>query len=219
VSGTSVLVVAPHGLDEVLGCGGVICRHADAGDSVMALILFGDGSGHDQARRVAAGEAAELLGAQPPRFGGFPENRSDTLPLGEIIGVIEQTVADSQPRTVYVSHGGNLNIDHQSTFRATATALRPVPGLSVRKFFGYEILSSTDWAPPGFGAPFEPTHTVDIAPYLDSKLAALRLYGGEMREPPHARTLDSVCALAARRGMTVGLTAAESFTVLRWIET
>jgi len=219
MSGGSVLVVAPHALDEALGCGGAIRRHADAGDTVATLILFGDGTGHDRGRRITAGKAAELLGTSPPRFGGFPENRSDTLPLGEIVGVVESVVAEFQPATVYVSHGGNLNIDHQMAFRATATALRPVPDLSVRLLLGYEILSSTDWAPPGFGAPFLPTRYVDISSHLDRKLAALQIYEGEMRDPPHARTLESVRALAARRGMTVGLPAAEAFTVLRWIET
>ena len=35
----SVLVVAPHPDDEVLGCGGTIARHADAGDQVHVLIM------------------------------------------------------------------------------------------------------------------------------------------------------------------------------------
>ncbi|MGB0571038.1 MAG: PIG-L deacetylase family protein [Alphaproteobacteria bacterium] len=219
MSGDTVLVVAPHALDEALGCGGVVRRHADAGDAVSVLILFGDGADHDKDRRIAAGKAAMALGSAPPSFAGFSENRSDTVPLAEIVRVVEQAVSELQPATVYVSHGGNLNIDHQTAFRATATALRPVPGLPVRRFLAYEILSSTDWAPPGFGALFVPTYYVDITPQLDRKVEALRLYGDEMRRQPHARSLGSVRALAARRGMSIGLPAAEAFAVLRWIET
>ena len=37
-----------------------------------------------------------LLGAEPPRFAGFPENRSDTVGLGEVVAVIERTVAELQ---------------------------------------------------------------------------------------------------------------------------
>ena len=34
-----VLVVAAHPDDEVLGCGGTIAKHADAGDQVQVLIV------------------------------------------------------------------------------------------------------------------------------------------------------------------------------------
>ena len=35
----SILVVAAHPDDEVLGCGGTIAHHADAGDQVQVLIM------------------------------------------------------------------------------------------------------------------------------------------------------------------------------------
>lgn len=211
----SILVIAPHGLDEALGCGGAMARHADCGDLVHVLILFGDGTGRDAARRAAAAKSAQILGARPPRFAGFPENRSDTLPLLEIIGAIERRASEVKPEVVYVSHGGNLNIDHQSAFRAAMTALRPVPGSSVRAIYAYEILSSTDWAPRGPGAPFFPTRFVDISGSLERKLAALAAYGDEMRPAPHARSMENTRALAAQRGATVGFAAGEAFEVVR----
>jgi N-acetylglucosamine malate deacetylase 1 len=212
-----VLVVAPHALDEVLGCGGTIALHAAAGRKVDILVLCGDGTGTDGRRRVAAEQAASLLGAAPPRFGGFPENRSDTLPLGNLIAAVERVIAELRPSTVYVSHGGNLNVDHQNAFRATATALRPMPGSPVCEFFGYEIPSSTDWAPTGFGAPFQPTRYVDISAVLARKLQALEYYAFDMRPEPHARSLKAIENLAYVRGAAVGLKAAEAFTTLRSI--
>jgi LmbE family N-acetylglucosaminyl deacetylase len=132
--------------------------------------------------------------------------------------VIERTVSDVRPGAVYVSHGGNLNIDHQTAFRATATALRPMPGASVSDFCAYEIPSSTDWAPPGMGEPFQPTRFVDIASVLDKKMRALEVYSFDMRHEPHARSIPAVERLARRRGNSVGLEAAEAFAVLRQIE-
>lgn len=211
----SVLVIAPHGLDEALGCGGAMARHADEGDKVHVLVLFGDGTGRDAARRVNAQKAAQILGAQPPRFAGFPENRSDTLPLLEVVAAIERCAAELKPQIVYVSHGGNLNIDHQTSFRAAATALRPVPGTAVRAIYAYEILSSTDWAPAGFGSPFQPNRFVEITAQLERKLKALESYGDEMRPAPHARSMEGVRALARLRGGTIGTDAAEALAVVR----
>lgn len=215
---TPILVIAPHGLDEVLGCGGTIARQTASGRKVHVLILCGDGSGHDGKRRGAAAQVAQMLGAEPPRFAGFPENRSDTIALGDFVGVIERTVGEVQPGSVYVSHGGNLNLDHQTAFRAAATALRPMPGGSVSDLCTYEIPSSTDWAPPGMGAPFLPTRFVDITPTLDKKMRALDAYSFDMRPEPHARSISAVEQLARCRGASVGLEAAEAFVVLRQIE-
>lgn len=212
-----VLVIAPHALDEVLGCGGAMALAAAAGRKVHVLVLSGDGTGLDGQRREAAGKVAVLLSTEPPRFAGFPENKSDTVPLGEVVAVIEKTVQELRPSTVYVSHGGNLNIDHQTAFRATATALRPVPGGPVTEFLSYEIASSTDWAPAGFGEVFQPTCFVDIDGVLNRKLQALELYAFDMRPEPHARSIKALENLARTRGATVGVAAAEAFAVVRII--
>lgn len=213
----TVLVIAPHGLDEALGCGGTMARHADEGDSVHTLILFGDGTGRDTARRINAAASAGILGSVSPRFAGFPENRSDTIPLLNIVGTIERYVSEIRPQIVYVSHGGNLNIDHQTSFRAAITALRPVPGSTVQAIFAYEILSSTDWAPPDLGSVFTPNLFIDIASQIERKFRALEVYGDEMRPPPHDRSIENCQRLAGLRGNTAGLDAAEAFLVIREI--
>ena len=213
-----VLIIAPHALDEALGCGGAIARHADEGDQIHVLVLFGDGTGRDSARRIAAARAANVLGSLAPRFCGFAENRSDSIPLVEIVAAIERMAGEVNPKRVYVSHGGNLNVDHQNAFRATVTALRPVPGSSVRAIYAYEILSSTDWAPKGMGEPFRAVRFVDISRQFERKLEALAAYGGEMRPAPHSRSLENVRALAVLRGATAGFPMGEAFEVVRVLD-
>ena len=122
--GLTVLVIAAHGGDEVLGCGGVIARHADAGDEAHVLLLAEGGTARDAERdarvrkaevaamQVAAGEAAAILGARPPSFGGLPDNRMDTLPLLFVIKEIESAIESLGPAVVYTPHAGNLNLDH-----------------------------------------------------------------------------------------------------------
>ena len=212
-----ILIVAPHALDEVLGCGGTIAQESARGLPVHLLVMFGDGLGHDAKRRAAAAESAKILGISDIQFAGLPENRGDTVPLTDIVTAVERAVTAIRPHDVYVAHGGNLHIDHQMTFRAVATALRPVPGQPVRGFYGYEVPSSTDWAVPGSGAPFLPVRYVDIGTTPARKRLALEAYGFELRASPHARSLEAVLNLARARGAVVGLPAAEGFTVLREI--
>mgnify|MGYP006111489635 CR=1 FL=1 len=50
-----------------------------------------------------------------------------------------------------------------------------------------------------------------------AKLAALEAYASEMAPFPHARSMESVRALATLRGASVGLEAAEAFMVMREI--
>jgi LmbE family N-acetylglucosaminyl deacetylase len=215
VTTESVLVVAPHGLDEVLGCGGMIARQAGTGALVTTMILFGDGEGHDASRRRAAETTAELLGAGQTVFSGFPENRSDTIPLVEIVAAIEVKVRDLCATTVLLPSPASLNVDHRNSFQAGVTALRPTPSLPVTRILAYEIISSTDWAPQMHWDVFRPNVFVDIAEFVSLKEKALQLYGDDMRAPPHARTIESVAGLAKLRGATVGMFAAEAFELVR----
>jgi N-acetylglucosamine malate deacetylase 1 len=216
MAGQRVLVIAPHCLDEALGCGGAIARHADAGDRVEVLVPFGDGTGVDAARRQAASTAAGILGVAALHFLGLPEGRGDTIPLIDIVLQIERRLGEFQPETLYVPFGG-LHVDHQTAFRAGVTAARPLPGRSLRAVYAMEILSSTEWAPAGIADAFRPTRFVDIAGTLERKMQALAAYGAEMRAKPHSRSLESVRALAALRGVSVGLGAAEAFEVVRQV--
>jgi hypothetical protein len=50
-----------------------------------------------------------------------------------------------------------------------------------------------------------------------TKRRALEAYREEIREFPHARSFEAIEALAAWRGASVGLSAAEAFMVLREI--
>ena len=91
-----------------------------------------------------------------------------------------------------------------------------MPGCPVKKIYGFEVPSSTDWAPGE--APFCPTFFVDISSFLQTKTRALQAYSMEMREKPHARSMHHVEALVRHRGYSVGVEAAEAFVVYRHIQ-
>jgi N-acetylglucosamine malate deacetylase 1 len=226
--GERVLVVAAHPDDEALGCGGTIARHVKAGHCVKILFLA-DGVGarnpQDTAqsdllceRRSASLHAISHLGAREPTFLDFPDNRLDTVALLDVVQAIEKHAFEFAPTRVYTHHGNDLNVDHRVAAQAVMTAFRPVPHQGVRSIYGFETLSSTEWA-FGMREPwFCPQRFVNVAITLDAKLDALRAYKMEMRAFPHPRSLQAVEALARYRGASAGFEAAEAFTVLRDIE-
>lgn len=221
----TVLIVAAHPDDEVLGAGATMARHSAAGDDVHVLILAEGATSRSNSRsqsletldalRTAAANAASILGTRPPHFAGLPDNRLDSLDLLDVVKVVESLVADISPTVVYTHHGGDLNIDHGIAHRATLTACRPVPGSSVREIWSFETVSSTEWASTEQNMPFLPNLWIDVAATLTKKCAALDAYRHEMRPFPHARSIEAIEALARLRGSQAGMAAAEAFSLVR----
>ena len=218
----SVLVVAAHPDDEVLGIGGTVAQHAANGDSVHLLIVAEgamsrpDGSADEVARlKEAANAAADILGAASVRMLGLPDNRLDTVPLLDIVRNIEEIGDTVAPRVVYTHHAFDLNVDHRIVNQAVRTAFRPLPGSTVTDLLAFETVSSTEWGGAHAGEQFLPQQFVDIAAQLDTKLRALEAYSAEMRDFPHARSMEAVRAMAAFRGSQAGCRAAEAFQVIR----
>ncbi|MDP6781753.1 MAG: PIG-L deacetylase family protein [Alphaproteobacteria bacterium] len=224
-----ILVVASHPDDEVLGCGGTMAVHADAGDVVDVLIVV-EGATSREAKRdteaqagaltalqQSACDAAVVLGARKPHFLGMPDNRLDGMELLDVIKPIEALINELKPQVIYTQHGGDLNIDHRIVHQAVVTACRPAPGACVRAIYGYETASSTEWASANMGGVFHPVRFVDISKTLERKRKAMGCYGSEMRPFPHARSFEGLEALARWRGVNAGVEAAEAFTVVREI--
>lgn len=226
----TVLVVAAHPDDEVLGCGGTIAHHADVGDHVEILILA-EGATSRQYQRdrslaedelsslaQAAHTAGSILGAAGVELLTFPDNRLDSLDRLDLIKQIEERIARHQPNIVYVHHAGDVNVDHRRIHEAVVTACRPTPGHVVQRLLSYEVLSSTEWQPPGSGPSFNPNWYVDISSQWERKYKALIAYQCEMRPWPHSRSIKSSKILSHYRGSTIGVKQAEAFSLLRCME-
>jgi LmbE family N-acetylglucosaminyl deacetylase len=218
----NVLIVAAHPDDEVLGCGATAARMAREGHAVYISILGEGMTSRSEADRIrlpdlhaCARRAAELVGARDLYLHGLPDNRFDTMPLLDVVKIVEELITRLQPEVVYTQHGGDLNVDHQITHRAVMTATRPTQGHPVREVYALEVASSTEWAFQRFEPAFRPNVFVNIDRELDTKLAAMAAYESESREFPHPRSPEALTAIARRWGSVAGCPAAEAFELIR----
>lgn len=221
-----VLVIAAHPDDEILGCGGVIAKLADEGSKVYTLVLGEGSTSRSDTRKEglksravsqlknAMNEAAKIMRTEKNWGFGFPDNRFDTVPLLDIIKVIENIKKEVRPQVLYTHHWSDLNIDHQITYKAALTAARPVEGETVKEIYSFEIPSSTEWSYP---ASFNPNLFVDITDTIDRKIKAFKCYKSEMRRFPHPRSEEGVRHSARRWGGVCGAGYAEAFEIVRMI--
>ena len=219
------LVIAAHPDDEVLGCGGTIARSAQDGDEIYIAILGEGITSRNQSEDVeekllnqlhtCSQRAAELLGAKDLFLYRLPDNCFDSIPLLNIVKIIEGLVERIRPQVIYTQHGGDLNIDHTIVYRATLTATRPLAGCLIKDIYAYEVPSSTEWAFGRFEPSFQPNVFVDISETLEKKIQAMELYESERRVFPHPRSPEALKAIGQRWGSVVGKYYAEPFELVR----
>jgi methionyl-tRNA formyltransferase len=218
-----VLCVVAHPDDEVLGVGGTLALHAEAGSDVTVLIMSEgeqeklESTPRCRTRRECALEAARAMGVGEVVFHDFPDQRLDAVPFIELVKVVEAALGSRRPTVVYAHHGGDANTDHQVVFKSVYAACRPMTplGSGVERFLTFETPSSTDQAPQVGDYVFNPTTFVDVEPVWDRKLKALECYPTEMIGGKHPRSFDYIEALARVRGGHSGLLLAEAFVPVR----
>jgi len=219
-----VLVIAPHPDDEVLGCGGTIAKHVARGDEVYLCVVTKvyppDWPEEEiQMRKAECLQASEILGIKKVYFLDYPAVKLDTIPQKELNDSIFRVMNEVQPEIVYIPHVGDVNRDHALVFNAAIVAVRPKPGFTINKTLSYEVLSETEWAAPLVQKAFIPNVYVDISETLDTKIRAMSAYVMELYDFPHPRSLEAIANLAKRRGASMGVKAAEAFSLIRelWI--
>lgn len=224
----TVLIVAAHPDDEILGIGGTAARHAAEGDNVFVLIL-GEGQtsrggvcGEDVGQAAVEElhkntlESAAVIGFKEVYFADFPDNRLDSVDLLDIVKAVEKKICKLAPQIIYTHYSGDLNIDHELTARAVLTATRPFASCSVEEVYAFETLSSSEW---NFDysrqSAFSPNVFVDITDYYYKKEQAMKCYVSELCEFPHPRSLAGMDALSKMRGMAAGMERAEALMLIR----
>lgn len=222
----NILFFAPHPDDEVLGCGGVMAKYVEQGDSVyVCVVTSGKPPIFDDSVAVQnqwphtlypeIQKSHELLGVKETFFLQCPAADLESTPRYMLNQMVFEIVQKVCPEIVYIPHFGDMQKDHTITSEAVMVAIRPKGNHIVRKVYSYETLSETEWNVPHVTNVFIPNTYVDISNYLSKKLDAMSCYQSQLAEFPNPRSLEAVKALAKLRGSTMGAKAAEAFVLIR----
>jgi LmbE family N-acetylglucosaminyl deacetylase len=200
VSARSVLVVAPHYDDEVLGCGGLIRQLATSGAVVRVLFASDGGADAEGAERTAyaarrldeARAAAAVLGVAGLDTLGLPDGRLASH-IEDLAQGLRRAGQTQRPDLLLVPSPLEVTADHRAVFAAVHAVYSPLRGQELEEmgspvFLLYEV-----------NHPQYPDLLVDVGAELPLLEQAMACYASQEELHPYlnaARGLRSFRALS-----------------------
>lgn len=202
-----VLALGAHPDDIEIGCGGAILRHRALGHEVRMIVFTGGGRGGEitedellVTRFKEAEEAAKLLDVEVDFFDYVDTEIPDTH---EVIERVEAIVREFKPDRVYLPYGQDTHQDHRAVSNVGKAACR-----TVKQVLEYEEPSSYN--------SFNANYWIDISPYIEQKLAAIKVH--ESQGHKQILKLRSIEGLNLYRGYQTHVEHAEGFSAFRFLE-
>lgn len=212
----TVLVIAPHPDDEVLGMGGTIRKLVQQNHKVYLCVVSEGASAQYkdktmiEKRKRACIDAAKILGILKIYFLDLPDMKLDSVSQLDINRKLEEIIKILKPRTVYTTSNNDANKDHQIVFESTLIATRPYSS-NVKQLLCYEVPGTTK-------TPFKANLYEDITRQFQIKIKAFTKYKSEIKKFPHPRSIEAVRNLAVYRGVESGTKKAEAFEIIRYLQ-
>ena len=136
-----ILVFAAHPDDEFLGCGATLLKYRKKGYKIKSC-FFGDGESSRKMRKKIilksiikrenqAIEISKKSKFEKPIFHRLPDNKLDTIPLLNIVKLIEKQIRFYKPEIIFTHFENDLNVDHQIIYPFST---RPLTKTFVKKF-------------------------------------------------------------------------------------
>src|ERR1700687_1664156 len=206
VRATSVLVLAPHFDDEVLGCGGLLAQLTASGAGVRLLFLTDGGGGREavagresyrQRRRQEALAAAAVLGVSGCDYLDLPDGALDQH-LDQAAAGMRRALLSQRPELLLCPSPLELPADHRAAFAALHRLLgawRPGTGAGdAAELAGLRVLLYE------VNQPAYPDLLVDISDAEPLLREAMACYASQEERHPYL-----VAALGLRRFRTLSL--------------
>ena len=217
-----ILVVAVHGDDETLGCGGTLLKHKALGDEIHWLLITGPTDNHPfnfpkeviEKRNETIDKVGKMYNFDSTIYLALPTIYVHAVDFGEFVKKISDAIKKIQPNVIYMMSNNDVHSDHRVTFDAIYSCTKSFRYPFIERIYMMETLSETEFAPAVAAKTFIPNVFVDITDYIDKKLEIMSMYDTEVMQEPYPRSLSSIKALARVRGSRAGVMYAESFQLL-----
>lgn len=226
-----IMIVVAHPDDELLGLGATMHMLIKKHGIKTHLVILGEGiTSRSDTRNVEEWKkeldthkknihsAKDSIGYHSVSIYDFPDNRFDSVALLDIVKVIEKEKASFMPEIIFTHHGGDLNVDHQRTFEAVITSVRPMENEKVSTVITFETPSGTEWRASTDPRHFIPNLFFEVSEEdVNAKIKGMEFYEFERRKYPHPRSPEALKIVAQRWGIVVGKKYAEAFHIVRQI--
>ena len=221
VRARSVLVLAPHYDDEVLGCGGLVARLAASGAAGRVLFLSDSGAdapdGEDRQtysnrRRQEARAAAEALGVAGRDHLGLPDGGLEQH-LDALADGIRRAILSQRPELLLVTSPLEASPDHRAAFRALHELLRGVRGGDPLE----PLVERLDVLAYEVNRPFDPDVLVDVSEQVPKVEKAMGCYASQQERHDY---LSARLGLSLFRALTLPpeVEAAEAYRRLTFAD-
>jgi len=157
--GKSIMILAPHMDDEIIGCGGTLCKHMAACDNVCVVYFTCDTA----ERKKEAQKAAAVTGIKELCFLDCKEGCLEGS--REAVALLDDIITRYKPDLLYVPHFTEEHPDHRATLDMGLEACRRLCPVII----GYEIWN-----------PLVPNFLVDISAFAEQKNRALSCYQSQL---------------------------------------
>lgn len=215
------LVIAPHADDEVLGCGGTLCRKISEKTDIAWLLVTNMQVNTEwtseavDKRQSEIGCVRDKLGIQSADFVqlDYLPASLDQVPLSELVSKFTDAISLIKPAEILLPYENDVHSDHRIVFDVAMATCKWFKSPEVKRILAYETLSETDFSVRS-STTFRPTVFVDISTFMSRKLELMNIYQSEVGTHPFPRSNDSIEALARLRGAQSGYQYAEAFQLI-----
>lgn len=221
------LFIFAHPGTEALTTSGIISKLADSGKNI-GIVVMGDGvSSRENILKIsnpksemhiklekAFEESCNALGVKVKYFFRYKDNQFDSEPLLSFVKNIENIFKRHKPNCVWTHLDKGINIDHKVINEAVMVAGRPIKNSNISSVFGFNSPGSIDWSFSNIKL-LGDNYYEEIDLKSQRRIKSFQAYSKIKYFNHSLHTLDHINLKSKINGKKIGVTAAESFYLIR----